>query len=810
MRLHRWDLDRLIGRAVLVLIALVAAAWTGSGRAGGVWDAGTGVYTLTTPDYELEIQGQGFRFGFKMFNVDGVAERTINSHAAVGMQLGGNFSEVTQVLSVTRDADDNDVLRVRSADGQLADVTVIALDHAVRFKVRHDTPGSQVTMLTDELGTMYGLADPGSEGGSTNLKGTDVRDMGNNGHVNRFICPFVVFPKDRFAGVVFFPGKTSVGNRADRFFMRSRGGLGNQVSDVNFYYFLGGMPDIYLAFKAARVEQGFPGVPPKARFFELGWETWDWLRFNTSTAQVQSALTQFVSQRGYPLRWAVTGSGFWDEDPNFTNRHTTTSFGVFHQTKYPDPAAFVEWMHRRDIRWLIGMRTNFVRVVDPGRYVKGPFSDEAENAGYFLKNDNGSLFLGYSTVFPNTGNLGMLDGNNAGAVQWYGRKYNLWMADGVKEDSMIWQSGSVELPRFDIYNGPMRKLAIDADADDAGDGNGEMVMARNGMYSSPGTLMRINDSNISQMWGRVPINWLQNAAVGAPNAYADTVNFGQFNSNRTGSIRNGWMYALTAGLAFSPPPDGNWSQAELEALDGLVWFHHALGPYLYSAAVDSYETGYPHTMTPLPIAFPDDTGTYDLANTTNQQYQWMVGESVLATPLVHSSYKTTDQMDIYLPPGEWINFNTGAVYQGPTTLNSFTMQKKDVPVFIGGKGIIVLRSADEQTISCQVYPNSPSGSTYRFHEMDSEHASMITNALRGWDTDQMQVTDLTEGDAVPYTVHPVTGAVQFPIERGHDYKLESLRRGDRERRPPWDEINEVRAEYVAQDAIATVDQPGDH
>ncbi len=766
--------------AVLVVPMLLMAL--GCHASNGVWDPGAGVYTLTTDDYELTIQSRGFLFGFTMLDVDGVARRTINPHALAGMQLGGSFSPVDEIRGVTQDDDGNDVLRVRSADNQFADVTIYTADNTVRFKVEHDTPGSQVTMLTGELGPTYGLADPAGTRSSTNLKGVDIRDMGNNGHVNRFICPFVVFPQDRFAGAVFFPGKTSVGNASGRFFMRSRGGLGSQVSEVNFYYFTGSMPEIYLAFKAAREEQGYPGVPPKARFFELGWETWDWLRFNTSAAQVQSALTRFINQRGYPLRWAVTGSGFWDEGPGFANRHSTTSFGVFHRAKYPDPEAFIQWMHDRDIHWLIGLRTNFVRRADRARYVKGPFSNEAETNNFFLRNDDGSLYLGYSTVFPKTGNMGLLDGNNSAAVDWFGKKYNLWMADGVKEDAMIYGGGFDPLPRFDIYNGPMHKLAVDADADDPGDGNGEMVMARNGMYSSPGTLMRINDSNIGQMWNRIPINWLQNAAVGAPNAYADTVNFGQFNSNRTGSIRYGWMCAMTAGLTFSPPPDNSWSPGELEALDALVWFHHAIGPYMYSAAVESHETGYPYTMTPLPIAFPDDAGAYDLANTTDQQYQWMIGESVLAAPLMHSNYQNTDQMDIYLPPGTWINYTTGAVYQGPTTLNNFTMNKQDVPAFIGGKGIIVQRSADEKTITCQVYPNAPSGSTFRLHDMDGVHTSMITANHRGWDTDRMRVTDLTTGQTVPFTVHPATGAVQFEVDQGHDYRLETLRRSSREGR----------------------------
>jgi hypothetical protein len=757
---------------MMVLMSLLLLPLSADASASRQWSAESGEYQLVTDDYKLSIQSEGFRFGFTIFGVDGADDKRVEAYTTIGMQLGNEHSGIGRIVEVMRNDNGDDVLRVRSKDGHLANVTLIALPHAVRFKVVTDTPGIKVTMLTQELGPMYGLADPAGTQSSTNLKGTDIRDMANNGHVNRFICPFVVFPQNRFAGVVFYPGKTSVGNRADRFFLRSEGGLGDQVSEVNFYYFLGEMKDIYQAFSAARTEQGFPGVAPKARFFELGWETWDWLKFDTSTSQVQKAITQFIEQRGYPLRWAVTGSGFWDEGSNFTNRHTTTSFGVFHQAKYPDPDAFVQWMHERDIHWLIGLRTNFVRNADQGRYVMGPFSKEAEDNGYFLKNTDGSTFEGFSTVFPKTAGLGILDGNNPAAVDWYGRKYNLWKADGVKEDAMIWQSGSAELPRFDIFNAPMHRLAVDADPADSEDGDGEMVMARNAMYTSPGTLMRINDSFISQMWNRIPINWLQNAAVGAPNAYADTVNFGKFNSDRIGSIRHGWMCAMTAGLSFSPPPNDDWSQSELEALDKLVWFHHAIGPYMYSAAVKSHETGYPYTMTPLPIAFPDDAGTYDLANTTDQQFQWMIGESILATPLMHSRYGESDKMDIYLPPGKWINYNTGTVYEGPTTLQDFTMAPDDVPAFIGGNGVIVLRSRDEKTISCQVFPNAANNSENRFYSMKGEDSTTIYVDHDGWNPKQMRVIDTTSGQAIRFTVHPDKKAIQFDIDWRHDYRIE--------------------------------------
>src|SRR3546814_2808451 len=61
-------------------------------------------------------------------------------------------------------------------------------------------------------------------------------------------------------------------------------------------------------------------------------------------------------------------------------------------------------------------------------------------------------------------------------------------------------------------------------------------------------------------------------------------------------------------------------------------WHSMMAPYIHSAAVKSYKSGFPFTMTPLPLAFPDDTTTYELANRLHKQYTWMIGESLLASP----------------------------------------------------------------------------------------------------------------------------------------------------------------------------------
>ena len=110
---------------------------------------------------------------------------------------------------------------------------------------------------------------------------------------------------------------------------------------VTFHYLTGRMPSIYRSYKELLTENGYPWVQPKFRFFELGWESWAALGYQTRDEAVLRSISNF-QEMGYPVRWAVTGSGFWEEGG------TTTSFGKY-GTKFPDPADFKRKLHAIDV-----------------------------------------------------------------------------------------------------------------------------------------------------------------------------------------------------------------------------------------------------------------------------------------------------------------------------------------------------------------------------------------------------------------------------------------------------------------------------
>lgn len=650
------------------------------------------VHRIPTPQYQVRITDPGFRL--EVSTAKGIA---LPADPKFGLQFSGHpavsSDEILRASGLVK-------FRVTNANGQTALAEVKTGAHVIEVTISHENgePGP-ITLRTAGPGPAYGLGDHGGWEPNANLA-TEQKTypIKHNGHGMRWLSSFLIFPKNGAAGACFERKGGEVGIGPDTYSMSNQSTIRQK-----FYYFVGSMEQIYAAWREVRIAEGYPGVAPKMDGFELGFETWDQLRWNTSAATCQEAIQRFLDN-GYPIRWAVTGSGFWQA------KGTTVSFGLYDFAKYPEsraplPPDFGDWCKARGIRWMIGQRTNFVPpggpyYGKPGQsgattFETSPDSQEGLDRGYFLKDDSGTPVHVKSSTFPTVSCL-MLDGNVPGAAAWFKALYDTWNVDGVKEDTMM------AVPDHTIFNAPMRAIAE----------SGDFVMARCGAYSSPGTLTRVNDTyGAKSMTQRCPINYLQYAASAAPNVYSDTVGFNGM-KNLTSSMRHAWMLSLTAGMAVSDSPwHHNWSDADQAKLKKAIAFHYEIGPYLYSCAVDSHATGYPHTLTPLPIAFPNDPGTYDLASSGNRQFQWMIGPSLLAAPLLHNKFGSSNLLDIYLPAGKWIDIETGTVHTGSITLTDFSMPLEKTPVFVGGKGVYVSRKNDSSPLQAVVFPIATGGST---------------------------------------------------------------------------------------------------
>ncbi|RYE22706.1 MAG: DUF5110 domain-containing protein [Sphingobacteriales bacterium] len=138
---------------------------------------------------------------------------------------------------------------------------------------------------------------------------------------------------------------------------------------------------------------------------------------------------------------------------------------------------------------------------------------------------------------------------------------------------------------------------------------------------------------------------------------------------------------------------------EVEAdLRKLLNLRMSLVPYLYNAFADYKMKGIP-PFRALVVDYPQDKNVFNISD------EYMIGQGILAAPLTARS----DERKIYLPAGNWYDFNTNKKYEGCkeyTIKFSYT----DLPIFIKEGTILPLAKPVEyiapQTqfeITCYVY-----------------------------------------------------------------------------------------------------------
>jgi alpha-D-xyloside xylohydrolase len=115
----------------------------------------------------------------------------------------------------------------------------------------------------------------------------------------------------------------------------------------------------------------------------------------------------------------------------------------------------------------------------------------------------------------------------------------------------------------------------------------------------------------------------------------------------------------------------------------LLDFRMSLVPYLYSAYAEYKLKGTP-PFRALVTDYPDDPNVFNIYN------EYMIGENVLAAPLLGG----TNERNIYLPAGNWYDFNTHKKYAGGQSYDvSYDLDQ--IPIFVKENTILPLASPVE-------------------------------------------------------------------------------------------------------------------
>jgi alpha-D-xyloside xylohydrolase len=116
-----------------------------------------------------------------------------------------------------------------------------------------------------------------------------------------------------------------------------------------------------------------------------------------------------------------------------------------------------------------------------------------------------------------------------------------------------------------------------------------------------------------------------------------------------------WGVLTSHTRAHGAPPREPWEYdaALNEDFQRALGLRYSLMPYIYAQAKDSSTRGFP-MIRPLFFEYPRDPGSWNIDD------EYMFGSDLLVAPMFESGA----QRKVYLPPGKWIDYQSGRVYDG--------------------------------------------------------------------------------------------------------------------------------------------------
>jgi len=196
-----------------------------------------------------------------------------------------------------------------------------------------------------------------------------------------------------------------------------------------------------------------------------------------------------------------------------------------------------------------------------------------------------------------------------------------------------------------------------------------------------GLVQRLRDK--SPTWspvdglGSIIPHGLYEGLLGYPYFCADMIGGGWDGGFRTGEpideelfIRWTEACALMPIMQFSYAP---WRLGEkaVSVCRRYVKLHQDLSGYTYQLARAAARDGFP-ILRPLFYSYPDDAASWDVRD------QFLLGSRFLVAPVLTRGAR---RRDVYLPPGRWRDFWTGALFTGPRTICAYDADLETLPLF---------------------------------------------------------------------------------------------------------------------------------
>ncbi len=400
-------------------------------------------------------------------------------------------------------------------------------------------------------------------------------------------------------------------------------------ADVDLFVFLGDPKDVLAEYTALT---GRSPVPPL-------WSFGFWMSRITykSEEEVRDVAAKLRAHR-IPSDVIHLDTGWFETEwrSNFQ----------FSRTRFRDPARMIADLKRQGFRVSLWQYTYFTP--------KNELFGEIVSKGYAVKDESGR-------ASPEDA---VLDMSNPEAVRWYQSKLAELLKLGVgaiKVDfgegapaSGLYASGRAGLYEHNLYPLRYNKAVADVTRETTGD---SVIWARSAWAGSQryplhwgGDAENTDSAMAAQLRGGL--------SFGLSGFTYWSHDVGGFVDRAPRDLYRRWLAwgVLTSHTrAHGAPPREPWEydEALVEDFRRALGLRYSLMPYIVAQAKDSSARGFP-MLRALFFEYPGDPTCWTIDD------EYMLGSDLLVAPLMEPG----DSRRVYLPPGEWIDYQTGELHAG--------------------------------------------------------------------------------------------------------------------------------------------------
>lgn len=140
------------------------------------------------------------------------------------------------------------------------------------------------------------------------------------------------------------------------------------------------------------------------------------------------------------------------------------------------------------------------------------------------------------------------------------------------------------------------------------------------------------------------------------------------------------MTYLMSGWAASDKQPWRYGEPYTSINRKYLKLHERLLPYFYTHTMRANRNGV-GAVKPLYLNYPEDPKTWGDA----VKYEFLAGDDFLVAPVYEDA---TTRDGIYLPEGTWVDYWSGRVHEGPTTIDGYKAPLDTLPLFVRAGAVV--------------------------------------------------------------------------------------------------------------------------